>query len=261
MDIIQIIETRPTIKPDVIFSIWNFPFTNSILTAFLITIIIAFFSYILSKKISTKPKKWQVAVEFLYESVYDLIDKITGSEAITKKIFYLIGSLLVFIALSNVIGIFVPFLGSITYNDVAIFRTPTTDFNVTVSLAVAMVLLIQISSIKEWGIIKYLSNYIKIHEIFGGFKKGVGAGFMGIINFMIGLLDIISEFAKVISLSMRLFGNMFAGEMLAVVLLGFLAYGLPAFWMTMNIFVGFVQAIVFASLTAAYYSLAVKGSE
>jgi len=75
------------------------------------------------------------------------------------------------------------------------------------------------------------------------------------------LLDIVSEFARIISLSFRLFGNMFAGEMLAVVLLGFLAYILPIGWMAMNIFSGFIQAMVFGSLTAAYYSLAVKGGE
>jgi len=152
-------------------------------------------------------------------------------------------------------------LGSFTYKGMSIFRTPTTDFNVTVSLALAMVLLIQFASIKKWGFLKHISNYLKFHEIFQGFKKGIGAGFMGIINFLIGLLDIISEFAKVVSLSFRLFGNMFAGETLAVVLLGFLAYVLPVSWMIMNIFAGFIQAMVFGSLTAAYYSLAVKGGE
>ena len=84
---------------------------------------------------------------------------------------------------------------------------------------------------------------------------------MGIINFLIGLLDIITEVARVISLSIRLFGNMFAGEMLTVIILGFVAYGLPVVWMSMSLLVGVIQAMVFGSLTAAYYMLAVQNIE
>ena len=207
------------------------------------------------------PKSWQIVYEWLYEAISGLIDQLTGDNAITQKIFYLIAGLFIFIGFSNLLGLFIPFLGSFTYKEMPIFRTPTTDFNVTVSLAAAMVIVIQFASIKKWGLLKHLSNYFKFHEIINGFKKGIGAGFMGIVNFIIGLLDIISEFARVVSLSMRLFGNMFAGETLAIVLLGFLAYILPVAWMAMNIFVGFVQAMVFGSLAAAYYSLAVKGAE
>ena len=224
----------------------------------LVTAVVLVFSYFVFKKISVSPAKWQIVYEAVYEFCYDLVDKITGSPQITKKIFYLIASLFIFIGLSNLLGIFLPFLGSFTYKEVPIFRSPTTDFNVTFSLASAMIIIIQFSSIKKKGIFGYLEEFIKIREVFKGFKEGLNAGLMGIINFLVGLLDIVSEFAKIISLSMRLFGNMFAGEMLAVVLLGFLAYGLPAVWMSMNIFVGFVQAIVFGALTAAYYSLAVK---
>jgi F-type H+-transporting ATPase subunit a len=241
---------------------FGFPVTDSMLMAWLITIIIFLFSYfMIFRKSKILPKKWQIICEYLYEAMHGLIDQITGDSAITKKIFYLVSSLFIFIGLSNLLGLFIPFLGSFTYKGVSIFRTPTTDFNVTFSLAVSIVVFIQFSSIKKWGIIKHLSNYFKFHEIFYGFKKGIGSGIMGIVNFMIGLLDIVSEFAKVISLSMRLFGNMFAGEMLAVILLGFLAYIMPVAWMAMNIFSGFIQAMVFGSLTAAYYSLAVKGGE
>jgi len=235
--------------------------TNSLIMAVLITAIIALLSYLISKKSKILPKTWQIIFEYLYEAIHGLIDQITGEEKITKKIFYLVAALFIFIGFSNLLGLFIPFLGSFTYKGDSIFRTPTTDFNVTVSLAASMVILIQVASIKKWGLLKHLSNYFKFYEIINGFKKGIGAGFMGIINFAVGLLDIVSEFARIISLSFRLFGNMFAGEMLAVVLLGFLAYILPIGWMAMNIFSGFIQAMVFGSLTAAYYSLAVKGGE
>ncbi len=262
MSIIQITASRPTIGTETIFNIGGlFPIVNSFLMAFLITVIIAIISYFIFKTFKIIPSKFQSVIEIIYESMRGLINQISGDEKIANKIFYLIASIFVFIGFSNLLGLVIPFLGSFTYKGMAIFRTPTTDFNTTFSLALAMVLLIQIASIKKWGFLKHISNYFKFHEIYYGFKKGIGAGFMGIVNFIIGLLDIISEFARVISLSFRLFGNMFAGETLAVVLLGFLAYILPVSWMAMNIFTGFIQAMVFGSLTAAYYSLAVKGSE
>ena len=81
---------------------------------------------------------------------------------------------------------------------------------------------------------------------------------LAIIDFLIGLLDIISEVAKVISLSLRLFGNMYAGEVLAGVVLGAFALIVPTPLVAMSILVAVLQAVVFGSLTAAYYTLAVQ---
>ena len=83
-------------------------------------------------------------------------------------------------------------------------------------------------------------------------------GFIAFIEFLIGLLDIFAELAKVVSLSFRLFGNMFAGEVLAVLILGSLAYLLPALWLSMSILFAAVQAIVFGALAAVYYTLSLK---
>ncbi len=260
MSIIQIAADKPTIATSTIFDIFGFPITNSLLMAFLITAILAVICFFISRNLKVKPKKWQNAVEIIYEAMQGLVRQLAGDKETAKKIIYLIVALFIFIGFSNLLGLFIPFLGSFTYKGESIFRTPTTDFNTTFSLALAMILIIQMSSIRKKGLLNHLSGYFKFHEIINGFKKGIGAGFMGIINFIIGLMDIISEVARVISLSFRLFGNIFAGEMLAVILLGFLAYLLPATWMVMNIFQGFLQAMVFGALTAAYYSLSVNES-
>lgn len=260
MPIIQIAADKPAIATDIIFKVLGFPVTNSLLMAFLITAIIAVICFFISRNLKVRAGIWQNILEIIYDAIYNLVNQLAGNKETTKKIIYLITALFVFIGLSNLLGLLIPFLGSFTYRGMNIFRTPTTDFNVTFSLALSMIVIIQFSSIKKWGVFGHLSNYFKFHEIIKGFKKGIGAGFIGIINFLIGLMDIVSEFARVISLSFRLFGNMFAGEMLAVVLLGFFAYLLPSTWMAMNIFVGFIQAMVFGSLTAAYYSLALNES-
>ena len=130
MSIVQIEAVKPTINTETLFNIFGFPVTNSVLMIWLITIIIFILSLCIAKKAKIIPARWQVITEYLYEAMHGLVDTITGSSAITKKIFYIIGSLFIFIGFSNLLGIFIPFLGSFTYEGKAMFRTPTTDFKI-----------------------------------------------------------------------------------------------------------------------------------
>src|SRR6056297_638306 len=158
MSMIQLPSKIPSVGPGVIFKIGNFPVSNSMLLLWLITIGILVFSLLISKKLKLIPKRWQNGLELIYLSMEGLLDQVTGDRKISRKIFPLIGSLLVFIALANLINILIPFLGNITYAGVPIFRTPTADFNTTFALALGMVVFIQFESIRRWGILKHLSN-------------------------------------------------------------------------------------------------------
>ena len=106
--------------------------------------------------------------------------------------------------------------------------------------------------------LSYLSNFFKFKEIFKGFKEGLGAGAIALVDFFVGLLDIIGEVAKVISLAIRLFANMYAGQILMIILMSAVAYVVPVILYGMGIFVGALQAMVFAILIASYYMLAIK---
>jgi F-type H+-transporting ATPase subunit a len=117
---------------------------------------------------------------------------------------------------------------------------------------------LNILSIKEWGFFGYLGKFFKFKEIYLGFKKGIGEGLMSIIDFLIGLLDIIGEIAKVISLSLRLFGHMYSAEVLEPLMVWALAYFVPVIWSSMSLLSGVVQAVVFGSLVTAYYMLSIK---
>lgn len=261
MNPLQITTDRPGIQPDVIFHIGNFPVSNSLLMIVLILLLCLPFIWYTSRRLNLKPSKLQNAIEVAYNGMYNLIYQLTGSDKYTQRLFPLIAGIFVFIGLANLLSIVIPFLTSITYRSVPIFRTPTADFNTPFALAVAIIIMIQIISIKKWGILKHMGQYFQFKQVWQGFKHGFSAGMMAVVNFLIGLLDIISEIAKVVSLSVRLFGNMFAGEMLAIIIIGFLAIGLPAVWMSMSLLVGVIQAMVFGALTAAYYMLAVEPEE
>lgn len=248
------------VTPDSIIMIGNFKITNSTMTSILILLLMVAFCVFAIRKYKIKPSKSQSLVEILVESMLDLIGQITGSVKYAKVLFPLIASLFIYIGISNLISI-IPGLMSITFNNYPIFRSPTSDFNTTFGLALGSVFLTNIISIKDWGFFGHIGKFLKFKDVFIGFKGGIKSGMMSIIDFAIGLLDIVGEIAKVVSLSLRLFGNMYAGEILAGLILGAFAYVIPLLWTAMSLLSGIIQAIVFGSLTTAYYMLAVKMKE
>lgn len=256
-DIFFIQREIPGLDPDILFTIGPFAIASSTLLIFIVALLIVFVGIISIRRFKLSPSGFQIAIESTYESIVGLIDQITNDRTRSRKIFPIVGAMLVYLLIANLIGL-IPGLESITLNGTPLFNTPTADFNTTFGLALGAIIVINIVSIIEWGPFGFAGRFIPLHKIYQGFKKGIGAGFMSIIDLLLGLLDIIGELAKVISLSLRLFGNMYAGQVLAIILLGAFAYIVPSIWLAMNLFVGILQAMVFAALVAAYYMLAVN---
>jgi F-type H+-transporting ATPase subunit a len=248
------------VNPDIITMIGNFRLTNSTITSFLVLILFIVFCIFIVGRYKVNPNKSQSAIELLLESMLDLIKQITGGEKYAKVLFPLIASLFLYIGISNLISL-IPGFTSIMVNDVSLFRSPTSDFNTTIGLALGSVVLTNVISIKDWGLFGHLGKFFKFKDVYLGFKDGIKSGIMALIDFAIGLLDIIGEIAKVVSLSLRLFGNMYAGEILAIIMLGSFAYVVPILWTAMSLLSGVIQALVFGSLVTAYYMLAVKIKE
>lgn len=249
-----------SIEPETVFYIGGFPVKNSFLTLVFIGFIILGVAFWIQKRASLKPGKFQSVMEMLYEKMFELVSGITGKNKHAHRIFPIIAALLLFILLSNFIGL-VPGLDSIKFNGVSVFRTPTTDFNTTFGLALAMLVLVQLASIKHYGLVGYFERFFQVRRVYKAFKRSSKEGMTAVIEFFIGILDIVSEIAKVVSLSLRLFGNMYAGQILATLILGALAVVLPAVWLSMNVLTAVIHSIVFALLVAAYYVMAVEVEE
>lgn len=246
----------PSIGPETVFHIGSWPIANSTLMLVLSACIVLGLVYVLHKTKNIIPNTFQNIAEMLYESIEGLFVQLTGDNKHASKILPTIGSVLLFIGLSNFIG-HVPLLTSITYKGEPIFRSATADFNTTFALALGVVIAIQFVGFKENGF-GYLGHFFKFKEVYRGFKQGIGAGMIAIVEFFVGLLELVSEFIRVISLSVRLFGNMFAGKVVMAIAIGSFAYILPAVWLGMEFLVAFVQALVFASLVTVYYTLVLK---
>ena len=151
------------------------------------------------------------------------------------------------------------------YTVVPLFRAATTDLNVTLGLALISVILTQYFGVKALGV-GYFGKFIAVGRIVHAFTKprlGCGgriAAFgMGIIDIFTGLVELISELGKIISFSFRLFGNIFAGEVLLAVMAFLVAYIISLPFYGLELFVGFVQALVFMMLTVAFFVVAISG--
>lgn len=256
----QVAVEQPAVQPETVFTLSGIPFTNAMLTNLLVLGIFILLGYIISRRKSPVPTGFFVIVETMVESFLNLLEQITGKRETAKQLLGIVGAIFLYMGVSNLI-LLIPGVSSFSYNGVSIFRTPTNDFNTTFSIALAVIIWTNVMSIKVFGIFGHLGKFFKFKDVYLGFKKSIGDGMLSIIDFLIGLLDIISEVAKVVSLSLRLFGNMYAGEVLAAILLGAFAILVPAPWLAMNLLVGVLQALVFGALTAAYYTLAVEVAE
>ncbi len=250
----------PDVGPTTVFSIGNYPVANSSLMAFLVVLIVVIIALFLRKASKGVPGKFQNFIEMAYEGVFAIIYSVSGSKALTEKVFPLVSALFIFIFFSNYSSL-IPGLNEITYGGAPLFRPATSDFNTTFALALSMILLIQFYSLKSDGIIKYIGKYIKVKELYHGFRKGISHGLFAVVDFCIGILDIVGEIAKVISLSLRLFGNMYAGIVLSAVIMSGVAFAIPAVWMAMGFLSALVQTLVFSLLITAYYSLSVGNVE
>lgn len=250
-----------TIGPEPIFYIGSFPVMNSTITIILIALIFLFVGIFVFTKFKQIPGKFQSIIEMVFEFTLDLVQQITGSEDQARKIFPVIATILIYLVVANIIVLVIPFLPNIMYDGHHLFRSPASDFNTTLGMALAAVIALNFISLRENGIFGYLNHFINIKAVVQGFKKGVMGGFIGLIEFFVGLLHIVGEFGKIVSLSFRLFGNVYAKSILMIVITGIFAYALPSFFMALGGFLGILQGFVFAALVAVYYSQSLKSND
>ncbi len=259
------IVTENTLFSEQIFKINNFPITNSLLNTWLVIFIVVIFGVFFRSKIKLVPRGIQNVVETAVEMLLDVFDSVTNSREKTLKYFPFVVSFFVFILLNNWLGL-LPGVGSIgqvvDYHGenlfIPFFRGGTADLNTTLALAAIGVVFSHIFSVMALGFWKYINKFINIKAILEIPKKIMKDPTIIVVNpikVFVGLIEIVGEFAKVASLSFRLFGNIFAGEVLLASMSALLAFGLPIPFMFLEIIVGLVQAFIFAILILAYVTM------
>lgn len=256
----HVYEEIPSISAPVLGDIGPVTVATSSITILLITLLLVGLC-VAASRAKMIPSKVQHLMEMLFEVITSFITSILGDKEKARIVVPYVGSIMVYLLVANLLPM-VPGISGFSViidgDQVPLFRGATTDFNTTFGLALAVILTMQVVGMKEQGVLGYLSHFIQVKQVWKGFGKGFGEGMIAVIGFFVGLIEIISEFAKMLSLSLRLFGNLFAHEVLTVILLGAFAVGVPAIWMGMGFLVGTVQSIVFVALVTVYYSLVLK---
>ncbi len=265
------IKHESTIFAEPIITIGNFPITNSLINTTLVTIFFVVLAITLRKRLNKIPRGLQNFSEIIIEGALKLCDTVTSSRTTSLKLFPLVFILFLFILINNWSGL-LPGIGTIGWVElhdgesifVPFFRGGTADVNTTLALALVSVILTHILGVMAVGGWHYLNKFVNLKalaEIPIKIWKEPTILLVNPVKFFIGLIEIIGEIAKIASLSFRLFGNMFAGEVLLASIAGLIAFVLPLPFMFLEIIVGLVQALVFSMLVLVFSTIAVTKEE
>jgi F-type H+-transporting ATPase subunit a len=241
-----------SIVAEKLFSIGSLPITNALLIAFLVSFFLVIVLGGVRRKMQLIPRGAQNVVEVIFEELLALMDSVLQDKAQTRKFFPLIATIFLFVLLSNWVGL-LPGVGTVGLTHlqdghatiIPFLRSTSADINFTLALSLIVVLAIQASGIAALGLAKYGKKFF-----ISPFHKPYGIGTV------LGLLELMGEFAKLLSFSFRLFGNVFAGEVLLIVMLHLVPYFIPLPFLFLEIFVGLIQAAVFAMLTLVFLKMA-----
>lgn len=231
----------PSFAPEIILQIGAFPITNTILDTLLVDAVLIGGAFFITKKLDLIPTNpFQNAAESIIETFYSLTESVAQNAA--AKIFPYFMSFFLFILFVNWSSL-IPGVGTIGIREhgelIPLFRGATSDLNVTLGLALVSAAATHSLSIRTIGVKDYFSRYFSFNPI----------------NLFIGILEIISEITKVISLSFRLFGNIFAGEIVLLTVSSIFAFIFPLPFLLLEVIVGLVQALVFSMLTMVFMAI------
>jgi F-type H+-transporting ATPase subunit a len=239
-----------SLRAEPIFHIGHFVVTNSLLLSTLVVILLCVVALIARRKYTLVPRSVQNVLEIILEFFLDLMESVLGDRRKSEKYLPFVVSIFLFVMFSNWLGL-LPGVGSFTIHEgqhgvVPLLRAPAADLNFTLALAIISVLATNVIGVAALGIAGHAKKFFN---------------FKNPILFAVGLLELVSEFAKMVSFSFRLFGNVFAGEVLLLII-GFLVpYIIPLPFLFLELFVGVIQAFIFAMLTLVFIAGAVVGHE
>ncbi len=230
------------LKPEILGFYKNLPITNTLLVSWIAMTVLMVVSIAATWRVKAVPSLLQNFFELIIDFGYQTVEDLAGSKK-AKVFFPICMTFFLFIITANWLGL-MPGFGTITFDHKPLLRSINSDLNMTLSLALLSAFLTHFFALKYLGIKNYLKKWFSL-EMFGVFL-------------FVGFLEIVGEFTKVVSLSFRLFGNIFAGEVVLTTvstLSEFSAFIVPLPFYFLEIIVGFVQAAVFMMLTLVFMVL------
>ncbi len=265
------------IQPEVIFYIFGLPVTNTLIGTWISIIVLLLLFYFGTRKRDLIPSGIQNALEWIIEYLLNLTESVAGKVK-AKKFFPLVATFFIFILFCNLLDVFpgVDTIGTVNLEAIKVahlspptsfflvgeysnklipwVRPGTSDLNLTLAMALVSVIVTQIFGFYTLGAKQHLSKYFNFKALFTH-------GFQGPIEFFVGLIEIVTELSRILSFSFRLFGNIFAGSAVLAVFAFILPFFADAIFIPLELFVAFVQALIFALLTLVFLEIATTSHE
>ena len=235
-----------SLSSDILFWLGGFPVTNTFFWTVISSIVLMLFFVIVAKKMKDVPSGSQNFVEFLLEGAYSFVESVIGPGKPARRIFPLVATMFIFILFTN-LAVFIPGQSAVSLykgdSVVAVFRAVMSDYSLVLVMTLIAVIVTQVVAIAMIGPFKYVGKFVNVK---------------GPLDFFLGVMDLVGEVAKVISLSFRLFGNIFAGEVLGMVMLFLAPFFVPLPFMFLSLLTAVVQAFVFSVLTLVFVSMSLE---
>jgi F-type H+-transporting ATPase subunit a len=225
------------LPPEILGSFQNFPITNTLLVSWITMAVLIMVAFLATRRVQLIPSGLQGLFEMIVDFGYNTVSELAGDKK-AKVFFPIVMTFFLFILFSNWIGL-LPGFATITYHKEPLLRSMNSDLNMTLALALTSAVLTHVFALHYLGLVDYLRKWFTLNPIF----------------LFVGLLEIVGEFTKIVSLSFRLFGNIFAGEVVLATISSIFAFVVPLPFYFLEIIVGFVQAAVFMMLTLVFMVL------
>ncbi len=238
------------LAPEVLGHFFGIPVTNTLVMTWFVMTLLIVGVVLLRRSLRLVPGKMQSIVELVVGGGMDYMAGALESRELAKKYFTLIMTIFIFILALNWVGLLpgvdsIGMMGEVHGEEklLPFLHPANTDLNITISFAIIAFFAIEIIGIMSLGFMKYGSKFIN---------------FSSPLAFLIGIIELISELARLVSFSFRLFGNIFAGKTLLVIAIFFAPFVLPVPILAFEMFVGVIQAFIFAVLTLFFIKLAIQ---
>lgn len=233
-----------SLSPEILFYAGSWPISNTFFWSIVVTIFLIIGSFLLRRNLRLVPGKLQNILEMLFEGAYSFVEDTVGDKKKAKKVFPLVFTMFFFVFFCNLL-VYIPGQSAVTLKTaggvVPLFRAIIADYSLVFMMTMISVLVTQIVAIAVAGPWKYVTKFIN---------------FRSPLKCFLGIMDLIGELAKIMSLSFRLFGNIFAGEVLGAVMLFLFPFFLPLPFLFLGLLTAVVQPFVFSVLTLVFISMA-----
>lgn len=238
------------LAPEIVGHLFGIPITNTLITVWFVMALLFILAFFVRRNLTLVPGKLQVLFEEMINGVFEYVEGVLESKHLARKFFPLIMTIFIFILAINWVGLLpgVTSIGLYETHDgvekfVPLLYPANTDLNITIAFAIIAFFAIEIAGVVLLGFWKYTGKFVN---------------FKSPLAFFIGIIELFSEIARLISFSFRLFGNIFAGKTLLLIAMFFVPLIVPVPVLAFELFVGFIQAFVFAILTLFFIKLAIE---